>query len=235
MNPPFKEATASFLSSVASPDGDVIHIREADATDLQALHDVEAAGWPSDQAAPRERIERRLRSPQGRSLIAFSEHLGIAVGYLSGVEYRTADYVAGTPWTTFAALAESTKPLPSRKGLSLYLITVSTRPNAPRGTGTELLRAMHAVAAEEGFHRMHYGIKLPHLAEAAKKGISPERYVEGLVAGEFHEDVYRMARNCGARPQMLVADYYLDGDSLNYGLMMEHFLNPMESAPGRNA
>jgi hypothetical protein len=58
--------------------------------------------------------------------------------------------------------------------------------------------------------------------------LSPESYVEAVVAGVVRDPVISFLLRCGRTPVALVPNYLEDEESLNYGLLME-WRNPFKA------
>jgi hypothetical protein len=205
-------------------DGDQLDIRIAVPADLQALVAVETESWDPSQRADESTILRRLRSPRVVHILAYSYQQNRAVGYVAALKLRPHEFSPGFKWDHYSKLSQA--PAPQNGGEdSLYIVNISAHPQAPRGTGTRLVQTLCRWAKAQSLSAVRYGIRLPHLSQMAQKGVTPEAYVLGLGQGEYHEDIYRLAMNSGGEPRCLMEDYYADSASLNFGLLVEHFVN----------
>ena len=194
---------------------------------------MESECWEAPQRASYETLAKRLASPATVHLAATNGTNPRIVGYIGAVLHAEAGYTAGESWRHYAQLAEAaTAPNPAASVCSLYIVTISIHSGAARGTGTELVKALCELGRRNGLKFVRYGIRLPHLSHHVKNGVSPARYVEQLASGAVHEDVYRLAIKSGGTPRSLIPDYYQDSASLNYGLLMEHFLQTTRDCDG---
>lgn len=209
-------------SQFATADGDLLSIRPVSKGDIPALARVEELSWSPEQRASLATIEARYTSGACLTIAAFSRARGEIVGYVTALLDTDLNNGGPFPWIHYAQLAQSPA---FGKAQNLYIVTISVLPDAPRGTGTQLVKAMAAQGSELGLSTLRYAIRLPRYAAYSKQGVSAEEYEQGLYSGKFHEDLYKLAKNAGGSSVGLVKDYYDDPDSLDYGLLIEHVLN----------
>jgi hypothetical protein len=218
---PPQECPALPESQFETADGDLLSIRPVSLGDMAALAKVEELSWSPAQRASLATIEARFTSGACLTIAAHSQKRGEIVGYVTALLDSDSNNSGPFPWTHYAQLAQS--PAFSEPQ-NLYIVTISVLPDAPRGTGTQLVKAMAAQGAQMGLATLRYAIRLPSYAAHALQGMTAQEYEQGLHTGKFHEDLYKLAKNAGGSSLGLVKDYYDDPDSLDYGLLIEHNL-----------
>lgn len=218
---PPQECLALPESQFKTADGDMLLIRPVSDGDITALARVEEMSWSPEQRASEGTIRARFTSGACLSIAAHSRRRAEIVGYVTALLDSDSSHGGPFPWIHYAQLAQSPA---FAKPENLYIVTISVLPDAPRGTGTQLVRAMAEIGSQKGLATLRYAIRLPRFAARAQQGVTAEEYEQGLYSGKFHEDLYKLARNAGGSSVGLVKDYYDDPDSLDYGLLIEHNL-----------
>lgn len=218
---PPQECFALPESQFETADGDLLSIRPVSDDDIAALARVETLSWSTEQRASEGTIRARFLSGACLSIAAHSRRRGEIVGYVTALLGSDSSNGGPFPWLHYAQLALSPA---FGKPEHLYIVTISVLPDAPRGTGTQLVKAMAEIGTQRGLATLRYAIRLPRFAAYAQQGVTAEEYEQGLYSGKYHEDLYKLARNAGGSSVGLVKDYYDDPDSLDYGLLIEHEL-----------
>jgi hypothetical protein len=218
---PPQECLALPESQFQTADGDLLSIRPVTQGELAALARVEESSWSPVQRASEATIAARLSSGACLTLAAHSRLRGEIVGFVTALLDSESSNSGPFPWVHYAQLAQSPT---FAKPENLHIVTISVLPDAPRGTGTQLVKAMAKLGAQRGLATLRYAIRLPRFAAYAQQGVTAQEYEQGLQSGKFHEDLYKLAKNAGGSSLGLVKDYYEDPDSLDYGLLIEHDL-----------
>lgn len=208
-------------SQFETADGDLLSIRPVSDGDIAALTRVEALSWSVAQRASEGTIRARLSSGACLTIAAHSRRRDEIVGYVTALLDSDSGNSGPYPWVHYAQLAQSPAFATPQ---NLYIVTISVLPDAPRGTGTQLVKAIAEAGAQRRLATLRYAIRLPRFAAHAQQGVTAEEYEQGLYSGKFHEDLYKLAKNAGGSSVGLVKDYYDDPDSLDYGLLIEHAL-----------
>ncbi len=112
-------------------------------------------------------------------------------------------------------------------GKTLYIVDVSVKPAFRKlDLGKLLIQSMYERVIEDKLERVLGGGRMSGYHRHAD-AISPEQYVEAVVAGELRDPVISFLLRCGRTPVAIVPDYLEDEESLNYGLLME-WRNPFK-------
>ncbi|OGS00546.1 MAG: hypothetical protein A2V88_05605 [Elusimicrobia bacterium RBG_16_66_12] len=194
--------------------------------DLPALTQIEQACWPERQATTPKTTLERIRANEQSTLIAYSLSSGLPLASLVGVPLKEFNALRVQKWDHYASLAINEKHLArAREAKNVYVISISSVPTAPRGTGSAFLMAALDWYQKQGKIQVAYTIRIPNFSKHFKQGVNIDEYYDGLRHGRYREDIYQLAvRHAGGTPCGIVSEYYDDPDSLNCGITVSHKL-----------
>jgi len=113
------------------------------------------------------------------------------------------------------------------QGKTLYIVDICVKPSYRKlDLGKLLMQSMYERVVHDGLERLLGGGRMPGYHRHAKD-LTPEQYVEKVVAGELRDPVISFLLRCGRMPVCLVPNYLEDDESLNYAILME-WKNPFE-------
>ncbi len=215
-----------FYSQNLGSSVDLIHVFEATEADAFRLNDIETKSWNSAQRASIGNIITRLKYHAKHHLLAYSMKERRPVGFIAGVPLEQNILPGTMPWRHFASLASL--PFPSdQHPKSLYIVSISILPDAPRGTGTALVRGATKHCSINKFSFLWYGIRTPKFAEAEAAGFTFRQYYDGLISGIFHEDLYKLAVNAGGVAIRPLPFYFDDPPSRDNAILIEHKIDDL--------
>lgn len=114
-------------------------------------------------------------------------------------------------------------------GKTLYIVDISIKPAFRKlDLGKLLMQSIYERVVHDGLDRVLGGGRMPEYHRFADQ-ITPEEYVERVVAGELKDPVISFLLRCGRTPVCLVPNYLEDEESHNNALLME-WKNPFKSA-----
>ena len=115
------------------------------------------------------------------------------------------------------------------KGRTLYIVDISVKPAFRKlDLGKLLMQSIYERVVHDGLDRVLGGGRMPGYHRFADQ-ITPEKYVERVVAGELKDPVISFLLRCGRTPVCLVPNYLEDEESHNNAMLME-WKNPFRSA-----
>ncbi|OQP23871.1 GNAT family N-acetyltransferase [Geobacillus zalihae] len=100
------------------------------------------------------------------------------------------------------------------------------------GLGKWLMQSMYEVVVHLGLDRLLGGGRMPGYHRHAAE-LSPEAYIDKVVAGELNDPVITFLLRCGRTPLAIVRNYLEDEESLNHAVLME-WRNPFKQKQGHN-
>jgi|GEM_PF-2808530 len=201
---------------------DEIWIFNAAKEDLPQMEQIERTAWDSSMEASSDIIAKRFAVNPESSIIAYSKDKKRAEGFATFVPIPKLLHDQFMPWEYYASLAVDPAHLKSSSSYqSLYVISLSVRPDAPRGTGSYLMQAIAQHAQSHNFTTMYYGIRIPNYHKHSNS-VSIEDYFDGLNVGKYHEWMHKLARNSNGKAIGIAPNYFEDPDSCNYGIIIEH-------------
>ena len=113
-------------------------------------------------------------------------------------------------------------------GNTLYIVDISVRPAFRKlGIGKALMHCMYDVVSHLGLARVLGGARMPRYHEHAAT-MTPEQYLESIVAGEIQDPIVTFLMRCGRVPVRVVHDYLDDEESANCAVLME-WRNPFRN------
>jgi len=183
---------------------------------------VEKNTWPNDLYASSKTIEKRLEINSSNTLLAYSMKHSRVVSFISMIDVAAIDMMEEKPWEYFNKISTSNyQTNKSQLCNNKYIISISSSPIAERGTGTKLLEYAIKLCAIEQKKHLIYAIRVSNYHKISH-AITIYKYYDGLMKGDFHDDLFKMAINAGGIPRGIIKDYYLDPYSLNYGIRIIH-------------
>ncbi|WP_079909169.1 GNAT family N-acetyltransferase [Paenibacillus sp. 32352] len=106
-------------------------------------------------------------------------------------------------------------------GNTLYIVDICALPAYRKlGLGKLLMQSMYEVVIELKLQRLLGGGRIPgyHLHAAS---MTPEQYVDSVLAGRLKDPVLTFLMRCGRTPVKLIHGYLEDEDSHNCAMLME--------------
>ncbi|MBE1441897.1 GNAT family N-acetyltransferase [Paenibacillus sp. OAS669] len=106
-------------------------------------------------------------------------------------------------------------------GNTLYIVDICALPAYRKlGLGKLLMQSMYEVVIEMKLRRLLGGGRIPgyHLHAAS---MTPEQYVDSVLAGRLKDPVLTFLMRCGRTPVKLIHGYLEDEDSHNCAMLME--------------
>lgn len=187
---------------------------------------IEQTSWSKSMAADARLIAERIQINPMSTLIAYSLLTGKPLASLVVVPLKDFNPNDVQRWSHYADLAVNKNHVQQVQGAeNLYVLSISSVPDAPRGTGSAFVRAALDWFRSHGIARVAYSIRIPNFLAHLKQGVTIDDYYQGLQSGRFHEDIYQLAvRGAGGTPCGVVPEYYNDPDSGNYGITIIHEL-----------
>ena len=115
------------------------------------------------------------------------------------------------------------------KGRTLYIVDISVKPTFRKmDLGKLLMQSIYERVVHDGLDRVLGGGRMPGYHRFAER-ITPEEYVERVVAGELKDPGISFLLRCGRTPGCLVPNYLENEESHNNAMLME-WKNPFRSA-----
>lgn len=112
-------------------------------------------------------------------------------------------------------------------GLTLYIVDICVKPSFRKlDLGRLLMQAMYDRVIHDGLDRVLGGGRMPGYHRYADE-MSPQLYIEKVVAGELKDPVISFLLRSGRTPVAVIPDYLEDEESRNYALLME-WQNPFK-------
>jgi ribosomal protein S18 acetylase RimI-like enzyme len=106
-------------------------------------------------------------------------------------------------------------------GKTLYIVDISVKPKYRKmDIGKLLMQSMYERVVNDKLDRVLGGGRMPGYHKHAVQ-LTPEAYVEKVVAGEIKDPVITFLLRCGRTPVCIVPNYLDDKDSHDYALLME--------------
>ncbi|WP_068776724.1 GNAT family N-acetyltransferase [Paenibacillus sp. FJAT-26967] len=106
-------------------------------------------------------------------------------------------------------------------GNSLYIVDICILPAFRKmGLGKWLMSSMYETVVYLGITRLIGGGRMPGYAAQAAR-MTPDQYVDAVVAGLQHDPVLTFLLRCGRMPVQVLPGYLKDEESLNYACLME--------------
>ncbi|WP_078553925.1 GNAT family N-acetyltransferase [Bacillus alkalicellulosilyticus] len=113
-------------------------------------------------------------------------------------------------------------------GNTLYVVDICVKPAYRKADiGKLLMYSMYDVVTYLGIDRLLGGGRMPGYHKLADQ-LTPQQYVQAIVAGEVKDPVISFLLRCGRMPIALVENYLEDEESHHYGVLME-WKNPFKS------
>ncbi|MEF3303102.1 GNAT family N-acetyltransferase [Paenibacillus sp. GYB003] len=197
-----------------------IQIRSYTADDYEELLNVQREAFPppfpEELWWKKEQIEAHAEVyPQG-AMVAVAD--GVIVGSATSLLVT----FTGKPHT-WAEAADNGYIRGSHDpdGDSLYGIDLCVRPAyRSRGVAAALYEARKRLVVRSGLKRFLAGCRIPGYCRYADR-MSAERYVEGVVKGEFKDLVLSFMLKQGMKPIQVLDGYLEDEESLNKAVLVE--------------
>lgn len=202
------------------PNGEDVIIRPWTEDDISEVTACERAAYPDFDAEHlwNERLYRMQFEafPEGQLL---AEHNGRVVGYATSLIVQLADDVSLHSYDEITGLGTFTTHTPS--GDTLYGADIAVRPEyRGRGIAQRLYEGRRDLMRRYNLRRMVAGGRIP--GYNAYAGImTPEQYVEKVVAGELKDPALNAHLRAGYEVKGIFLDYLMDESSLNYATVLE--------------
>lgn len=162
--------------------------------------------------------------PEGQ-FVALEQSSGQVVGMAASLIVWWDDYSITTTWRDFTDYGMFTNHDPAR-GRTLYGAEVMVHPRCQgMGVGSKIYEAREALVRRLGLLRIRAGSRLRGYHRHADR-LTPEAYVEQVVAGELHDPTLSFQLHRGFHVLAVVSNYLRhDPESLGYAAVIE-WLNP---------
>lgn len=203
-------------------------IRNYGVDDFEGLIEIQQQSFPppfpSELWWNREQLMSHVEIyPQGSFCVEIN---GEIAGSITGL---LVDFDPENPLHTWEEVTDSGYIRTHRpEGKTLYIVDISVKPAFRKlDLGKLLMQSMYELVIENGLERVLGGGRMSGYHRHADV-LSPESYVEAVVAGELRDSVISFLLRCGRIPVVLVPNYLEDEESLNYGLLME-WRNPFNA------
>jgi len=173
----------------------------------------------ADAAASEEMFRERLTNAPGCTVIAVDES-GTLCGSTSYcfLDYETYETAGRCSWYDLSG--DGTASTHEPKGRDLFGINLVVPSRAPRDTSTRLLLEVVRGGVRAGVQRGLLGARLPGYSKRAGK-MSAEEYAWAERQGLPLDPEIRFYRKIGLRPIRLVENYFVDPESLDWGMIVE--------------
>lgn len=184
--------------------------------DLSDLCEVEKLSWSPIHVADFDTISQRLQSSRSELLVARDESSGLLWGSVQLLKSTVAEAPDFTKWNDSAE-----KLLIEGKCESVsayFIVSISVRPDAPKGLGTVLLRAVAKLARLCGVSLVTYGARFTALSRMGT--LDTEQAFNLLKLGSVKEPSVQVGKNAGFSIQKLLPNYFHDPESNNFGILM---------------
>lgn len=113
-------------------------------------------------------------------------------------------------------------------GQTLYIVDICVKPKFRKlDLGKLLMQAVYERVIHDDLERVLGGGRMPGYHRHAEK-MSPQLYIEKVMAGELKDPVITFLLRAGRTPLALVPNYLEDEESHNFALLME-WKNPFKS------
>jgi ribosomal protein S18 acetylase RimI-like enzyme len=202
-------------------------IRNADASDLDAVMAVEA-DWPEEQRAPREKFESRLeRCPEG-FLVVEADGGVVAVCTSTLTTYDPANLEPFRSWEVCTNNGYL-HPLEDRVACNAYYIVSQgiLKPYRRKGIRQEMIRANLANAAKLGLEYTVTGAMMPGYDRFCRENgeIPAREYAFLKREGELVDPTLRRLAPLGLvlpDERHVIEGFYVSPASRNYGALLVH-------------
>jgi hypothetical protein len=201
---------------------DYIAIVQANKSQLRAIFDIERKSWTASQQASYETLSTRLATNTDSIIIAMSIKTGRYLGFIHSVplkSYMTSDK---NPWIFYEQLSKNKKYFTKKfRPKCQYIVSISVLPDAPRGTGTILLKGLCKWAAERGIPKVAYGARVTGYGKVKSK-MHFSDYYKQIVRNRVYDNLHKAAKNAGGMMCGYIENYFDDPQSNNFGITVVH-------------
>lgn len=181
-----------------------MRVRRTAPGDLPALVEMSRRVYPTYPSSHLEFSSQLSIFPEGQ-LVAVDPPTGEIAGMAASLIVDWDDYAIDGPWRDFTDAGYFTNHDPA--GRTLYGADVMVHPDhRRRGVGSALYAAREALVERLGLARIRAGARLSGYREWADR-LSPEAYVERVVAGEIGDPTLSFQLSHGFRVLAVVEDY----------------------------
>jgi hypothetical protein len=188
--------------------------------DTANLVNIEHSTWSASQAASEKTINTRLKANPERFIIAYDKKTRSPMGFIYWVPATESEIKGTMDWSYF-----DSPSIISRKDRLYkyrYIVSISVKPEAPRSTGSILLKSLKKYCQQNKITEFTYGLRLAGYHRFAEEGLSIDSYVNGLKNRKYLDPAFEMAINAEGSIVNTIENYYDDPESLNYGLLVSH-------------
>ncbi|WP_138751164.1 GNAT family N-acetyltransferase [Paenibacillus sinopodophylli] len=200
-------------------------IRNYNQTDFDAMIDVQRDSfpppYPSELWWNKEQLLEHISRFHAGALCA--EVDGRLIGSMTGLLVNLADYSHAHDWNTIADSGYIRNHNPS--GDTLYVVDICVIPEYRKsGIGKWLMQSMYETVVHLGLKRLLGGGRMPGYGAKAHE-MTPETYLDQVIAGELKDPVISFLLRCGRMP-VGVARHYLDDEESNNCAAIMEWRNP---------
>lgn len=188
-------------------------IRYATLNDVDKILALDQFVW-GDMAATQEMIESRIKTYSKGQIIAKSD-VDHVVGWVSIQLIKKLDqYILNWNKATDNGTIRNTH---SDKGRFIFGINLTAHPNHP-GIGLALQLRIWSIGVQYKIIGGYIGSRIPSYHRVYKR-YSIEQWVYGKNGKSYDAEV-RYYQNAGFKIIKIIPDYFIDPESLNYGVLM---------------
>jgi GNAT superfamily N-acetyltransferase len=211
-----------------------IRVRTPRSEDFAAMIDLCERVYPEARPWTREQLTSHLAVFAEGQFVAEDKASAAIVGMASSLVVRWDDYDFHADWREWTDRGFFTNHDPET-GRTLYGAEVMVDPAMQRrGIGKLLYAARRELVTRLGLRRIRAGARLRGYHRHARK-LSPEAYVEGVVAGRLKDPTLSFQLREGFDVVAVVRGYlHNDPESLGYAAVIE-WLNPDVARPADSA
>ncbi|MGB8222442.1 MAG: bifunctional GNAT family N-acetyltransferase/carbon-nitrogen hydrolase family protein [Polyangiales bacterium] len=203
------------------PKGSGVKVRRATLDDIPGIYACEIAAYPrfppATMPAARELQFQIEAFPDGQLVAVLDDEI---VGYASSLIVQLDD---DSPWYSWGEITgNGTFSTHSPSGDTLYGADIAVHPDyRGRGISKKLYEGRKRVLRRFNLRRMVAGGRIPGYEEHAGS-ITPEQYVEKVIAGELRDSSLNAHLHAGYRVRSVHMGYSGDAQSLNYATFLEY-------------
>jgi len=200
-----------------------IIIRNAKYDDIQNIVNLEIDVWGKQNAATAEQIKSRINFCSKGNIIA--EYKGEIIGYTSYILINYDDYLDNINWYNLTDNGNCKNFNP--KGSELFGVNLSVKKGSNSNLSKLLIFEGLKFGIKNNVKRWLLGSRVPRFYKHSKN-LSIEEYVYGKNNKKSYDPELRFYNKFGVSIKEIVPNYFIDPESLNYGVIIE-LKNPFYS------
>lgn len=201
------------------PKRDCARLRFANPEDVPALARLESEVW-GEGAATAEMLSARIENAPNGNILAESPD-GRFCGFTSFCYLDYEQFKAKGDCSWYALTGNGTASTHDPSAPDLFGINLGVAGWAPKDTSTRLLLEVVRSGVRDGVRRGILGARLPGFHRRAHKMTIEEYAWAEHRPGVPLDPEVRFYRKIGLRPIEVIADYFKDAESHDYGMLVE--------------